>query len=775
MGSLRSSAPVTLAALGLAGCACGDGNAAEASAEGTGDAEGDDGGSSADGSDDGVDDTGATADAGDTGDAPDECGHAFAGLPSSLALGYVSDLAVADLDADGVLDLLTCRASPEVPSAFSVSMGVAPGSFDAPTDYEIIGVHDVEVGDFDEDGILDAIVVGFPSDATILRGQGDGTLVELGTVGVGSTNCYDLAVADIDGDGHLDFATSCESQETTTDDNEQAIAFVGAGDGTFTHFATLSMLEPHGLHLADLDDDGLPELLATSFPDLFLAYSNTGTDFELAASVALEWAGDIDAGDFDGDGDLDVVVGQEWNSTLDGALAVLTNDGGTLAPPVFVDLEGRPYSVAAADFDRDGALDLATVGSDGYLQIASGSGDGTFEQGDIFGAGSAPWAIAVPDLDGDDDPDILHSSARGVTVRVDEDGAFEELPRIPAPDNPFAVVVADFDDDGEHDLAIAGETTLELRLGHGDATFAEPWSGAATDGMLGMAAGDVDGDGRLDLAFASAAGIGVRLGDGAGALAEPTMLDASPVTGAPRIADVDGDGIGDVVAPRDGGVIVVVGDGGEVLSHSIDGIGVQAVATGDLDGDDAIDYAVAEGQNLHVLYGDGAAGVREQVVVPAGAGISRVVIADIDGDGDSDVVSDGSNHPAGVIFGGVAWFANDGGTLAAAQSTDPAGLLVQAVFAFDLDRDGKDDIVTMENANMVMSVYRGADGPSLQHQGTYAVTGIELADWLRDRDAGIAIADFDGDGFADVVFADLARDSLLFLPGMAEGGDCPTE
>ena len=167
-------------------------------------------------------------------------------------------------------------------------------------------------------------------------------------------------------------------------------------------------------------------------------------------------AASVAAGDFDGDGVLDLAVANSG-----GGVSVLLGLGnGSFAPEQRFGAGLSSKSVAVGDFDGDGVLDLAVVSSSPDVSVLLGLGDGSFAPEQRFGAGVGARSVAVGDFDGDDVQDLAVAASTGFSEPDSDrvsvllglgDGSFAAQQRISVGFRPSSVAVGDFDGDGvEH-------------------------------------------------------------------------------------------------------------------------------------------------------------------------------------------------------------------------------------------------------------------------------------------------------------------------------------
>ncbi len=313
------------------------------------------------------------------------------------------------------------------------------------------------------------------------------------------------------------------------------------------------------------------------------------------------------AGDFDGDGSMDLITCAPGTSCR-----FLANDGRgnfTDTAPVLDPDAGAPEdgglgsgggdagdagkmgvdprfpaeilavsALVAADLDGDGDLDLFVgVSDNGPSAIYQNDGKATFASAG-FGAvpvdGDAVTAVAVADLDGDGRPDLVvaNSTPDSVPFRVYRNASapgsihFERALDGAVPERDWivaAIALADFDGDGSIDVLLATPgaadgVQLRLLLNDGKGTFAPAPGGLPGDpsgAITALVAGDVDDDGDVDLVAVGAGQDRLLLNDGMGHFFDATEtampLDASKGSSA-ALVDLDRDRYPDLVIGNSG-------------------------------------------------------------------------------------------------------------------------------------------------------------------------------------------------------------------------------
>src|SRR5262249_43621556 len=186
----------------------------------------------------------------------------------------------------------------------------------------------------------------------------------------------------------------------------------------------------------------------------------------------------------------------------------------------------RPLAVAVADLNKDGKLDLVTANDFGNsVSVLLGNGNGTFAPRTDYSTGSRtthPFSVAVADLNEDGKLDLVTSNDFGDDVSVllgNGDGTFPPAIEYAVGPSPDSLAVADLDGDGKLDLVTAStdDNNLSVRLGNGDGTFG-PKDYRVGSRPRFVALSDLDGDGHEDFITANqgAGSVSVGLGTGDG-------------------------------------------------------------------------------------------------------------------------------------------------------------------------------------------------------------------------------------------------------------------
>jgi len=300
-------------------------------------------------------------------------------------------MTTADMNHDGILDLILCRA---LSGKVSVLLGQGAGKFGTPKDYLIQGdCISLVVGDFNGDNNLD-VAASNAFQINVMLGRGDGTLTQPVAYDSGGTDPQGLVTGDFNLDGKLDLAAANFDTNTIS-------VLLGNGDGTFqAHVDYAVAASPMGLTTADFNRDGILDLAVANKTSNEVSVLlgkgdgtfDTPTPFPAGINPAC-----LTAADFNGDGKLDLAV-SDLNPISFPVSILLGNGDGT-----FQSRKGYPSTATGTpqvgDINGDGILDLVLANQLGPA-VLLGKGDGTFQKGTLFSTTSAN-AVTIADFNGD--------------------------------------------------------------------------------------------------------------------------------------------------------------------------------------------------------------------------------------------------------------------------------------------------------------------------------------------------------------------------------------
>lgn len=421
-------------------------------------------------------------------------------------------LRVVDLKGDGILDLVVDHSFSSTGNTVSVLIGEGDGSFQPHRSFVVGADPDgLAVADLNRDGFLDLLTAnaGRASIAVFL-GRGDGTFQTRFRfpTSICASFLEGLDLGDLNGDGKLDAVSGGT--------NNQVSVSLGKGDGTLeTDQGFTAGQRPIGITMADLNGDGKLDVATANFNFsnvTILLGNGDGTLQEAAPFSTVECTSSVVAGLLNDDLFLDLVVGSFC--TVTEVSILLGNGDGTFLGEQRVSVGSRPVEVSLADLNGDGHLDLVTANQGAAnVSVLLGIGDGTFQAHQTFAAGTEPRSVAIKDLNDDGQLDLVVANSISTNVSVllgVGDGSFLSQQKFSVGGTPSSfpayVVVADLDGDGIPDIAIGNQQSqdVSLLLGNGDGTFQGLRRYVAGNGSNGsrpvtLAVGDMNGDGQPDL------------------------------------------------------------------------------------------------------------------------------------------------------------------------------------------------------------------------------------------------------------------------------------
>lgn len=672
-----------------------------------------------------------------------------------------SEIAVADMDGDGTLDVVTVDLQDQETGTVSVALNDGVGGFAAPESYPVgAGAAWLAVADLNLDGRPDVAVSNSQAQdanaVTVYMNAGGGKLVSPHALSApANAQPQGIVIADWNGDSKPDVAVALMWMA-------QVKVFWGNGTGNFpTSTVVNTGFSPRDLAAAQFDGDGRMDFVVNSVDGARVFYG-TGTGFAAGPYLDnfLYGCDNVVAADFNKDGHPDFV-------TTGRALTLFLNDGTGHGWTIRYSPVGEnPVGIASGDFDGDANLDVAAaVYLGGAVSVYYGDGAGNFPVRQDWGVGLAPWDVAAGDVNGDSKPDLIAPSSQLSQTDFQvllNGGARTFLGRrdIDVIGNAEGFAVADFNRDGHRDVIVAvsqsNQDNLKLILGKSDGTMQDAVLVETFGNNMptNVIAADFNRDGWMDAAasiFSPGNSMRVWLNNGQGTLLPSNVYESGGNPGSLAAGDIEGDGDLDVIVVNSSmndstiSVFIGIGDGTFLPAYKLPTLLAPSdAAIADFDKDGDLDVLVTHGgaPALILFVNDGEGGLAP-ATINLGVPQATPSVADLDGDSWPDVAL--TTGVASVLF-------NDhtgGFTLRQGSAIASGG-----VGTADFDRDGDVDMVATDFNRNLASVLLN-DGLGQFVVGAVVPTGYESG-----RCTG---ADFGKDALPEIVTANLRAGSISFV------------
>lgn len=726
----------------------------------------------------------------------------FAAATTFSLMGAVNDLQSADINSDGKLDLVSASAFGTV----EVRLGDGKGGFLEMPDVDFpVNLLRLAIADFNSDGNPDFVTVGGSDTLRVQLGDGNGGFQDGGEFAVGN-DPTDVVAADVNDDGSIDLININLVSKTVS-------VLLGDGNGGFEAAPAISFgVKPYDLAVADINGDGMLDLVTANAEShsVSVRIGDGAGGFSGGFDVGVgDGPSSIAVKDVDGDGKLDILTANRaggnvsllLNTTIPfSATDIGTVDGADTGRTVDATRPDAPVLDLAAD---TGASDSDRLTRDASLAIAMKETDATLSysvDGGAFSSTYDPTGLAdgrhtVSVKQADKTGNI--SDAGSVTFTLDRSAA---APTLTLTADTGASSTDKVTSNGALTIGgiEAGATLRYIVDGHDMGTTYDPTTLA--DGAHTVKVTQTDKAGNIsaetEIGFTLDRTIEVARvtsisTDGSGRLAigdtitfTVTTDHAVTVNGAPELTLSNGSQAAYVKTDADGKLIfaytVVEGDsdisdlavtGIDTTNGTIDGPGGQLslaaqsdvsvgarprdIVMADVNGDGNLDIITANSRDdsVSVRLGDGQGGFSAGVNLATSDTPNAVAAADFNGDGKLDIVAAGNASPASVVLG------KGDGTFSAPTKVVLAGGENDVEIA-DINHDGHLDLLAVSTSGVLVVRLGDGDGGFTKAPDVALVTNVSR----------LAIADFNGDSNPDVVATDLTGGRLWVELGDGQGG-----
>jgi VCBS repeat protein/FG-GAP repeat protein/Big-like domain-containing protein len=623
------------------------------------------------------------------------------------------DIVTGDFTGDGILDLAVACADA---NAVAILIGRGDGTFVHTGDLalpQLLGPRGITTADVNGDGFADVVATGYNSSAIVIGfGNGSGGITRTSAFRAFAAQPQGVAVADFNRDGRPDVLVAYDSSgglavmygtatspfmtgqkgiagaqylnvvatgdfnrdgwidvaAASTRDSRVAV-YLGSATGLTFSRAYATGASPRGITVADLNDDGLPDIVTANYAagtvSVLLGSKSTPGTFAAAMDVAAnQGSRAVVSADFDRDGRLDLATANQSVA----AATVLVNQTifktaafsftkRSLGTPS--NSSGSSDAARTADFNRDGKLDVATLSSSSFnaVDVILNGGSTQTLKGVTF---MDAWTVA--DFDNDGNPDILveqGSDTLAIAVFLGDGHGGFSAPHQTTGSLRVAdrIAVGLMNGDAFPDVVVngydatLGTYVLLVLTGAGDGTFRQASKAPIGEFAAAMTTADINRDGKQDVVALTYQGLQVWTGDGPGALARTATqtVGLKNIISSVTTGDLNGDGYPDVVASSDGSLAILLGGSAGLGAPAYidligEGAGNGSTAIGDVNVDGHADIVTDQGL-IFIGHGDGTFTPTHFDYFGYG-----VAVADFNGDGLPDILCGASEGEVGLLL-----------------------------------------------------------------------------------------------------------------------------
>ncbi|WP_420572093.1 T9SS type A sorting domain-containing protein [Kordia sp.] len=648
-----------------------------------------------------------------------------------------SSVYAADLDGDGDLDVLSTSSFDQTVAWYENLDG--QGTFGAQQVIAIDtnAIDSLAITDIDGDGDLDVL---FPNsfEGGIIwheNTDGEGDFSAQSVIATDASILGNIHAVDMDNDGDMDIVSSALY------DNKIAWHENTNGQGLMATEIVISTAvnDPQSVFTSDMDNDGdMDVLTASRLDDKIAWYENTDGQGTFGKQQIVTTNADsavvVYAEDVDSDGDMDIISASSNDNKV--AWYENTDSEGTFGAEQIITTNAENIkSVFAIDIDGDNDIDIISSSSsnDSITWHENTNGQGTFNEEYII-ISNPGWnkSVYAVDIDGDGDLDALSGSGGSFGniawfENTDGQGSFGAQKIITTNiDDAESVFAADLDGDGDMDVLSASYDDDKIAWYEntdGQGTFSDQQiisTGASN--ARSVYAVDIDGDNDMDV-----------------------LSTYSSISEVVWFENTDSQG-----------------NFGSRQTVTYNADFSQSVYAEDIDGDGDMDILSASSSDDKIAWYENTDGLgdfgSQQIITTNADGASSVYAIDLDGDGDIDVLSASRGDDK------IAWYENtDGqGTFGDQQVITTNADFAVSVFAADIDNDGDNDVISASSTDDKIAWYENTDG-----QGTFGVQQIIATN--TDRASDVYAADIDNDGDIDILASSQNDNKVVWFENLGEG------